>query len=120
MVRANLQIKLLGEFRIIYAGEPVSNLYTARIQALLACLLLHAGVPQSRQQVAFLLWPDTPESNAHNNLRQLLYQLRQNLPEANRFIVADTNTLGWHLDEDQAIAGLRATFHSIGPARDSI
>ena len=103
MARANLQIKLLGEFRIIYAGEPVSNLYTARIQALLACLLLHAGVPQSRQQVAFLLWPDTPESNAHNNLRQLLYQLRQNLPEANRFIVADTNTLGWHLDEDQAI-----------------
>jgi DNA-binding SARP family transcriptional activator len=103
MTRANLQIKLLGDFHIVYAGEPVGSLYTARMQALLACLLLHSGAPQSRQQVAFLLWPDTPESNAHNNLRQLLYQLRQNLPEADRFILADTNTLGWHLDEGQEI-----------------
>jgi DNA-binding SARP family transcriptional activator len=103
MTRPYLQIKLLGDFHIIYAGEPVSSLYTARMQALLACLLLHSGVPQSRQQVAFSLWPDTPESNAHNNLRQLLYQLRQNLPEADRFILADTNTLSWRLDEGQEI-----------------
>jgi DNA-binding SARP family transcriptional activator len=103
MTRANLQIKLFGDFHIIYAGESVGSLYTARMQALLACLLVHSGAAQSRQQVAFLLWPDTPESNAHNNLRQLLYQLRQNLPEADRFILADTNTLGWRLDEGQAI-----------------
>jgi DNA-binding SARP family transcriptional activator len=98
-----LQIRLLGDFHIIYADQPVSGLYTARLQALLARLLLHAGTPQSRQQVAFLLWPDTPESNAHNNLRQLLYQLRQNLPEADRFISADANTISWRLDEGQEI-----------------
>jgi DNA-binding SARP family transcriptional activator len=103
VTQATLQIKLLGGFQIIYAGEPASGLYTARIQALLACLLLHAGTIQSRQQVAFLLWPDIPESNAHNNLRQLLYQLRQNLPEAERFIAADANTISWRLDEAQEI-----------------
>jgi DNA-binding SARP family transcriptional activator len=100
---ATLQVKLLGSFHIIYADEPVSSLHTARLQALLACLLLHAGSPQSRQQVAFLLWPDTPESNAHNNLRQRLYQLRQNLPEVDRFIAVDAYTLGWRLDEAQEI-----------------
>jgi DNA-binding SARP family transcriptional activator len=100
---AILQVKLLGSFQIIYAGEPVSSLHTARLQALLACLLLRAGTFQSRQQVAFLLWPDIPESNAHNNLRQRLHQLRQRLPEGDRFIAADAYSLGWNLDEAQAI-----------------
>ena len=103
MTQATLQVKLLGSFHIIYAGEPAGSLYTARLQALLACLLLSAGTPQSRKQVAFLLWPDTRESNAHNNLRQLLYQLRQNLPEVDRFISADANTIRWHLDGGQEI-----------------
>jgi DNA-binding SARP family transcriptional activator len=103
VTQATLQVKLLGSFHIIYAGEPTTSLYTARLQALLACLLLHAGTPQPRQQVAFRLWPDTPESNAHNNLRQLLYQLRQNLPEVDRFIAANAHTLSWRLDEDQEI-----------------
>jgi DNA-binding SARP family transcriptional activator/tetratricopeptide (TPR) repeat protein len=100
---ATLQVKLLGSFQIIYAGEPASSLHTARLQALLACLLLHAGTPQPRQQVAFRLWPDTSEANAHNNLRQRLHQLRQNLPDADRFISADAHTLGWRLDEEQEI-----------------
>jgi DNA-binding SARP family transcriptional activator len=103
VIETILQIRLLGDFHIIYADQPVKSLYTARLQALLACLLLRAGTPQSRQQIAFLLWPDAPESNAHNNLRQLLYQLRQNLPEVDRFISADANTIGWSLDEAQEI-----------------
>jgi DNA-binding SARP family transcriptional activator len=103
VTQATLQVKLLGNFHIAYAGEPASSLYTARMQALLGCLLLRAGTPQSRQQIAFLLWPDTRESNAHNNLRQLLYQLRQNLPEVDRFISADAHTLGWRLGEGQEI-----------------
>ena len=65
-----LQIQLLGGFSFIYEGKPVESINTARVQSLLAFLVLNADIPQTRQHLAFLLWPDTSESNARNNLRQ--------------------------------------------------
>jgi len=50
-----------------------------------------------------LLWPDTSESQARNNLRQLIFQLRQTLPNADRFLSADTHTIHWKTDEGQVI-----------------
>ena len=57
-------IRLLGGFDLIYHDAPVVGVNTPRLQSLLAYLLLHTGSPQSRQHVAFLRWPDTPESRA--------------------------------------------------------
>ena len=91
-----LDIRLLGDFSLIYAGQQVTSLNTMRLQSLLAYLVLHRDAPQQRQHLAFLFWPDTTEAQARNNLRQLLHQLRQVFPEVERFLSADTHILHWH------------------------
>src|SRR5262249_45655583 len=69
-----------------------------RLQSLLTYLLLHAQVPQQRQHLAFLFWPDATEAQARNNLRQLVHQLRQAFPAVDHFLHADTHSLQWRLD----------------------
>ncbi len=98
-----LQVQLLGGFSFIYRAVPVDKVKTAHLQSLLAYLILHAGAPQSRQHVAFVLWPDTSEPNARNNLRQLLHQLRLAFPDYSRFVAADTSTLFWQPDPNQVV-----------------
>jgi predicted ATPase/DNA-binding SARP family transcriptional activator/Tfp pilus assembly protein PilF len=93
-----LQIQLLGDFQLIYGGELLTTLNAERPQSLLAYLLLHRRAPQSRQHIAFLLWPDSSESQARSNLRNLLHGLRQTLPDADTFLLADTLTLQWNPD----------------------
>ena len=98
-----LAIQLLGEFHITYNGQPIEGFGTARLQSILAFLLLHHDVPQPRRRMAFLLWPDSSETNARNNLRQLIYQLRQTLPDPDRFLTGDANSICWKLDNDQTV-----------------
>jgi len=69
-----------------------------RLQTLLAYLALHRGVPQSRSRIAYTLWPDSTEAQAHTNLRNLLFKLRMTLPEVERFLVVERQTLCWHSD----------------------
>src|SRR5215472_13606329 len=91
-----LHIRLLGDFSLIYGDRQVTSLNTMRLQSLLAYLVLHRDVPQQRQHLAFLFWPDTTEAQARNNLRQLLHQLRQAFPPVEHFLSTDTHTLHWH------------------------
>src|SRR6266581_5814454 len=91
-----LHLRLLGDFSLIYNDLQVTSLNTTRLRSLFAYLVLHRDVPQQRQHLAFLFWPDTTESQARNNLRQLLHQLRQALPAVEHFLSADTHTLHWH------------------------
>ncbi|HLG75621.1 MAG TPA: AAA family ATPase, partial [Ktedonobacteraceae bacterium] len=91
-----LHIRLLGDFSLIYAGRPVISLTSMRLQALLAYLVLHRDIPQRRQHLAFLFWPDATEAQARNNLRQLLHQLRQVFPAVEQFLSTDTHMLHWH------------------------
>ncbi len=93
-----LHIQLLGDFRLVYGDEPVTDIDTPRPQSLLAYLLLHRSAPQSRHRLAFLFWPDSPESQALTNLRNLLYRLRHSLPDADRFLHVDRKTLQWRED----------------------
>ncbi len=93
-----LHIHLLGDFRLVYDDTLVTTVVQARLQALLAYLLLHRDSPQPRQRLAFLFWPDTAESQALTNLRQLLHYLRQNLPAAGQFLQVETKTVQWRLD----------------------
>ncbi len=83
-----LRIHLLGDFRLTYGNTPLLTVNTLRLQSLLAFLVLHRHTPQSRHHLAFLLWPDTPEAQAHTNLRTLLHRLRQALPEVDCFLRA--------------------------------
>ncbi len=100
---AKLVIQLLGDFLFTYNGTPLENFNTARLQSFLAYLLLHHDIPQPRRRIAYLFWPDSSETAARNNLRQLIYQLRQALPDPNRFLSGDANTIGWKLDSDQSL-----------------
>jgi DNA-binding SARP family transcriptional activator/predicted ATPase len=90
-----LQVRLLGQFRLTLDGRTAAGPATPRLQSLLAYLVLHADAPQSRARLSFNFWPDAPESNARNNLRQLLHQLRQALPDPDGSLRADANSLQW-------------------------
>ncbi len=93
-----LHIQLLGDFKLTYAGQAVTGANTARLQALLTYLVLHRHAPRTRQQLAFLFWPDTNEAQALTNLRNLLHKLRHALPEPDRFLLVDTQMVQWRPD----------------------
>ena len=90
-----LDIGLLGSFRLTLGDEPLTSVDTPRLQSLFAYLVLHRGMPQIRQHVAFTFWPDSTEKQALTNLRHLLHDLRRALPEADRFIRVDGKTITW-------------------------
>src|SRR5215213_5539585 len=81
-----LTIRLFGALDLRYGDRSLSPLASARVETLLAYLLLHRDTPQSRQRLAFALWPDSSEAQARTNLRHLLHDLRRALPDADRFI----------------------------------
>lgn len=90
-----LEFSLLGGFTLRSGDRSVATLHASRLQSLLAYLALHADRFHTRQHLAFVFWPDTSESQARNNLRQLLHQLRRALPEIERFIAIDARGVGW-------------------------
>lgn len=93
-----LHVCLLGDFRLLYGNDLVTTVNTPRLQALFAYLLLHRQAPQARQHVAFQFWPDSSEKQAHTNLRKLLFQLRNALPDPDRFLTQDHLTVQWRPD----------------------
>jgi predicted ATPase/DNA-binding SARP family transcriptional activator len=108
-----LEVRLLGQFDVRLDGRPV-DLASRPAQSLLAYLLLTAGTPHRREQLAALFWPDTTDANARSNLRHALWRLRSaldlqsspdpelgELPEAGGgFIIADPQTVAFNLQSD--------------------
>jgi DNA-binding SARP family transcriptional activator len=92
-----LRARLLGPMDL-KLGEQQLPLDSARAESLLAYLLLHRDVPQPRQRLAFLLWPDSAEGQAQTNLRKVLHTLRRVLPDADRLIEVGPRTLRWRPD----------------------
>jgi DNA-binding SARP family transcriptional activator len=90
-----LRIQLLGAFQLTYDGEPVTGLHQARLQSLLAFVLLHRHAPQTHQRLAFLFWPDSPEPQAFSNLRKLLSALRSTIPDVETFLHIDAKSVQW-------------------------
>ncbi len=109
-----LHITLFGEFGLVFRGKPAPSFSGDRPISLLAYLLLHRHTAVSRQHLAFTLWPDSSDSQARANLRNLLYTLRQTLPNADTYLAADAMTLQWrtnasfHLDVAEFEAALAA------------
>ena len=94
-----LRVHLLGSFRLLHRDEAVTGFDQARLQELLAYLLLHRNVPVPRQQLAFLFWPDSAEEQARTNLRNLWHRLRRTLPDADRLLLTDDLTVQWRGDD---------------------
>ena len=93
----DLEIQLLGTFRLTYRGQLVRNVLTKRLAALLAYLLIHRQELISRQRLAFLFWPDSSDSQARTNLRRLLHQLREAFPAINDYLYTEATDLSWNL-----------------------
>lgn len=74
---ARLDLSLLGTFRVSLDQRPLTSFRSANNQGLLAYLALNNNHSISREVLAALLWPDESDDDAHNNLRQAIFRLRQ-------------------------------------------
>src|SRR5919202_1846422 len=101
---ATLDLRLLGGFHLSAGDRPVDGLESPRVQSLVARLVLHAGVPQPRQQLAYLYWPDSAERQARTNLRRTVYDLRLALPDAERYLDLEGPALLWRADAPYTLA----------------
>jgi DNA-binding SARP family transcriptional activator len=90
-----LDVHLLGSFLLSWDGQPVTGLAPARLQHLVAYLLLHRHVPVARRQIAFALWPDSREEQALSNLRTALYRVQHVLPDCAHCLVVERHTVAW-------------------------
>ncbi|HEX9036051.1 MAG TPA: BTAD domain-containing putative transcriptional regulator [Ktedonobacterales bacterium] len=90
-----LVVRALGDFNLLRDGEQAPGLSNPRMRALLIYLALHRDAAQQRAHIAFLFWPDVTESQARNNLRQTLHQLRQVCPEIEGLLSIDARALQW-------------------------
>jgi DNA-binding SARP family transcriptional activator len=90
-----LRARLLGTLDVRLGGDRLGPFESARLESLLAYLLLHRDAPQPRQRLAFLLWPNSTEQQAQTNLRKVLHNLRRALPDADCLIAVAPRTLQW-------------------------
>src|SRR5581483_9402192 len=90
----SLQIRLFGSLRVETGdGRPLALGYPrARVEALLAALVLHRPRPLSRARLAALLWPDALDARA--SLRRVAHALRRSLPPD--VLLEDRQTIGWN------------------------
>lgn len=72
-----LAIRLLGSQAVLDASTGAIATRSARTVALLAFLIVHAGVPQDRAAVAGAFWTESGGAQALTNLRRELHQLRR-------------------------------------------
>ncbi|QJY47105.1 BTAD domain-containing putative transcriptional regulator [Pseudonocardia broussonetiae] len=90
-----LEVRLLGDQGITAGRASDVRPVSSRTIALLAHLVLHADVPQFRQRLAVLFWPDSGGAQARTNLRRELHDLRAALGDDAPLAVGPT-TLVWH------------------------
>lgn len=98
-----IRIELLGKLRFTFGEHLLTSVNTNRMRSLLAFLVLHCDAAQSREHLAFLLWPESEESQARTNLRQLLHHLRRALPVDCSLLVTDNQTVRWRSDRSCTI-----------------
>jgi predicted ATPase/DNA-binding SARP family transcriptional activator len=94
-----LVIRLLGQFSIQLDDRSI-GLPSRPAQALFAYLVLNPGMPQRRERLAGLLWPDANDANARSNLRHVLWRIRKTLGEqtGQDYFPADDLTLSFNPD----------------------
>src|SRR5690349_15235587 len=100
---AAMRIDLFGNLQVTCDHRPVTQLNTNRLRSLLAWLVLNAATPQPRDQLSYILWPESSESQARTNLRQLLHNLRRALPADLNLLAIDNQNLHWRRDPSCSI-----------------
>jgi DNA-binding SARP family transcriptional activator len=74
-----LMICLLGQFRLLKSGEPLSMRSTGKAQTLLSSLALDRNYSAPRETLLASLWPDTETELASQSLNTLMHSLRKQL-----------------------------------------
>lgn len=96
---AGCHFQLLGRLNIVFDGEELTTVIPGgKSRLLLAYMALDYGVPQSRKRIAFDFWPDSTEKQALSNLRKLLHDLRESVPQIDRYIRVTSGYLEWKRD----------------------
>jgi len=74
-----LSICLFGRFNVRRDEQVLTGFEAHKVQELCAHLLLHRDRPHPREELATLLWGDSPSVQAKKQLRQTLWQLQSAL-----------------------------------------
>ena len=96
-----LKVRLLGKFEVSHNGKSIA--ITSRpAQSLFAYLILSAGTFHRREKLAGMLWPDSLEETARDNLRHALWRLRKAFPSkvAAQYILADDLSIAFDAASD--------------------
>src|SRR6266540_524779 len=92
-----LEVHLLGTFEIRYKKKVIS--ITSRpAQSLFAYLIFSAGTAHRREKLAGILWPDSLEETARDNLRHALWRIRKALPSNPKaeYLLADDLSIAFN------------------------
>ena len=102
-----LEVRLLGTFEVKYKRKPIS-ISSRPAQSLFAYLVLSAGTSHRREKLAGMLWPDSLEETARDNLRHALWRIRKALPSQSKdeYLLVDDLTIAF---DTSAEYGLDAT-----------
>jgi DNA-binding SARP family transcriptional activator len=92
-----LHIRLLGNFQITSHNAPVAGLTRPQLKIVLAYLALHQQKMPAKKELAKLFWEPTLDGQWANNLRTLLFHLREELPEL-KACIHFGRTLRWKTD----------------------
>jgi DNA-binding SARP family transcriptional activator/predicted negative regulator of RcsB-dependent stress response len=96
-VDAPLELALFGTIAVRRNGAAIPLRLPQTAVRLLAYLLLNRERNQSREHVAFTLWPDDDEADARANLRRKLHLLLRALPPSREpWILTTATSLGWN------------------------
>lgn len=74
-----LRLALLGKLEITFQDAPLTGFITSKAPALLSFLVL-SGRTLARERLAEMFWGEMSDTDAKNNLRQVLANLRHVLP----------------------------------------
>ncbi|MBN2390573.1 MAG: AAA family ATPase [Anaerolineae bacterium] len=101
---SHLSLLLLGAFQATLDGEPITAFRSAKARALLAYLAVEADRPHRRETLEALLWPEEPDSVAHNNFRNTLSVLRKALGDRDSvdapFLIVTRETVQFNCTSD--------------------
>jgi predicted ATPase/DNA-binding SARP family transcriptional activator len=92
-----LEVHLLGRFDVRHGGQAIA--ITSRpAQSLFAYLILSAGTSHRREKLAGMLWPDSLEETARDNLRHALWRMRKALPSkpTTEYLLADDLSIAFN------------------------
>ena len=122
---AQLTLNLLGEFAVWHQSEPVQSFYSDKVRALLVYLVIERSQLHSRTKLAGMLWPDFPDKQARQSLRQAIFHLRKALKEkkdGDPFILADRQTVQLNptLDIDCDVARFETALDKVGGAAEAV